>query len=173
MPVVHAPSADGLGPIRDYICEAWIDDQIKFHEKKRRSEGRMRLMLASISSVVLPITMAAAALHLLLAAWRPDAVSAAGISTLRDSADRGLAFVALLFPAVAASLAGMEAHREHLRLEKRHANMVPQLDRVRRQIAAATDPAHFEVLLHQMDELTLRESQDWLMLMRYVEIKAS
>jgi hypothetical protein len=34
-------------------------------------------------------------------------------------AHQGLAFIALLFPAIAASLAGMEAHREHLRLEKR------------------------------------------------------
>jgi hypothetical protein len=162
-----------FGRLRDYICEAWIDDQMKFHERKRQSEGRMRQLLANLSSVVLPVTVAAAALHLLLAAWRPDAVSMAGMSTLREAAHRGLAFIALLFPAVAAALAGMEAHREHLRLEKRHANMVPQLERLRRQMAVATGAARFEALLHQMDELTLRESQDWLMLMRYVEIKAS
>jgi hypothetical protein len=29
-----------------------------------------------------------------------------------------------------------------------------------------------ESLLHQVDEIMLRETQDWLMLMRYVEIKA-
>jgi hypothetical protein len=162
----------GFARLRDYICEVWIDDQKKFHERKRQSEGRMRRLLASLSSVVLPVTVAAAALHLLLAAWRPDAASAAGGPTLHEAADRGLAFIALLFPAVSAALAGMEAHREHLRLEKRHANMVPQLERLRRQMVAPTDPARFESLLHQMDELTLRESQDWLMLMRYVEIKA-
>jgi hypothetical protein len=173
LPAFRGTGGMNFERLRDYICEAWIDDQMKFHERKRQSEGRMRRLLASLSSVVLPVTVAAAALHLLLAAWRPDAASMAGMSALREAAHRGLAFVALLFPAVAAALAGMEAHREHLRLEKRHANMVPQLERLKRQMAAAVDPARFEALLHQMDELTLRESQDWLMLMRYVEIKAS
>ncbi len=170
--LVGIPDGNEVGSIRDYICEAWIEDQIKFHENKRRSEGRMRRLLAELSSVVLPLTVAAAALHLLLASWTPDAASSTALINFREAAHRGLAFIALLFPAVAAALAGMEAHREHLRLEKRHANMVPQLERLKRQMASATDPARFEVLLHQMDELTLRESQDWLMLMRYVEIKA-
>jgi hypothetical protein len=84
-----------------------------------------------------------------------------------------LAFIALLFPAIAASLVGIEAHREHLRLEKRSANMVPQLERLNRQMASATDPERFESLLPQVDEIMLRETQDWLMLMRYAEIKAS
>lgn len=39
---------------------------------------------------------------------------------------------------------------------------------------SATYPEQFEGLLEQVDEETmLRETQDWLMLMRYVEIKAS
>ena len=67
----------------------------------------------------------------------------------------------------------MEAHREHLRLEKRSANMAPQLEQVNKQMASATDPERFESLLRQVDEIMLRETQDWLMLMRYVEIKAS
>ena len=92
---------------------------------------------------------------------------------LHQRLHQGLAFIALLFPTIAASLAGMEAHREHLRLEKRSANMGPQLERLNRQMASATDPERFESLLQQVDEIMLRETQDWLMLMRYVEIKAS
>jgi hypothetical protein len=49
---------------------------------------------------------------------------------------QGLAFIALLFPAIAASLAGMEAHREHLRLEKRSANMAPQMEQLNKQMAS-------------------------------------
>jgi hypothetical protein len=59
----------------------------------------------------------------------------------------GLAFIALPFPAIAASLAAMEASREHLRLEKRRAKMGPQLERLNRQLASATDPERFESLL--------------------------
>ena len=78
-----------------------------------------------------------------------------------------------MFPAVAASLAGMEAHREHLRLEKRSENMAPQLERLDHQMLSATDPVRFEDLMREADELMLRETQDWLMLMRYVDIRAS
>ena len=34
-------------------------------------------------------------------------------------------------------------------------------------------PGRFEGLLRSADEIMPRETQDWLMLMRYVEIKAS
>jgi hypothetical protein len=39
--------------------------------------------------------------------------------------------------------------------------------------ASATDPERFESMLQQVDEIMLHETQDWLMLMRYMEIKAS
>jgi len=51
--------------------------------------------------------------------------------------------------------------------------MAPQLERLNRQMASATDPVRFENLPQQVDEIMLRETQDWLMLMRYVEINAS
>lgn len=146
--------------LNPYVREVWIERQVSFHTGKEKREGRARRRLARAGEIVLPTTIAAAALHLLLL---PVSV---------ESADNVLAFIALLFPAVAASLAGMEAHREHLRLEKRSANMAPQLERLNRQMASATDPERFETLLRQVDEIMLRETQDWLMLMRYVEIKA-
>jgi hypothetical protein len=39
-------------------------------------------------------------------------------------------------------------------------------------MASAKDPERFENLLQKLDEMMLREAQDWLMLMRFVEIKA-
>ena len=156
-----------------YVRGAWIGDQIKYNKGKQQREGRMRRLLARASAVVLPATLAAAVLHLLLLLWEPGTGAAERLRLMHRAAHQGLAFAALLFPAIAASLAGMEAHREHLRLEKRSANMAPQLELVNRQMASATDPERFESLLQQVDELMLRETQDWLMLMRYVEIKAS
>jgi hypothetical protein len=38
--------------------------------------------------------------------------------------------IALLVSAITASLAGMAAHHDHLLLEKRSENMVPQLERL-------------------------------------------
>jgi hypothetical protein len=154
-----------------YIRKAWIGEQVRFHREKKERESRFRKRLAKAGAVVLPTTIAAAALHLVLPLWHPSGASES-LHMLHYGLHQGLSFIALLFPAIAASLAGMEAHREHLRLEKRSSNMAPQLERLNRQMASATDPERFESLLQQVDEIMLRETQDWLMLMRYVEIKA-
>jgi hypothetical protein len=155
-----------------YVREAWIGDQVSFHNGKKEREGRARARLARAGAIVLPVTIVASALHLLMVFWRPTAATSESIHLLHQWLHEGLGFIALLFPAIAASLAGMEAQREHLRLEKRSANMAPQLEQLSRQMASATDPERFESLLQQVDEIMLRETQDWLMLMRYVEIKA-
>ncbi len=154
--------------LNPYVRETWIGDQVRFHTGKKKREGLARKRLARASEIVLPVTIAAAALHLL-----PVGLVTGPGEEAVHWAHQGLAFIALLFPAIAASLAGMAAHREHLRLEKRSANMAPQLEQLNKQMASATDPARFESLLQQVDEIMLRETQDWLMLMRYVEIKAS
>jgi hypothetical protein len=159
--------------LNPYIREAWIGDQVKFHGGKEKRESHAGKRLAEAGEIVLPVTIAAAALHLLLLLWQPAGSASESLHMLHQGLHRGLGFIALLFPAIAASLAGMEAHREHLRLEKRSANMGPQLERVNRQMASANDPRRFESLLQQVDEIMLRETQDWLMLMRYAEIKAS
>jgi hypothetical protein len=159
--------------LKSYVREVWIGEQVKFHIDKQQRERRARKRLAKAGAIILPATIAAAALHLLLLFWHPTSVPTEVTQLMRHGLHQGLAFIALLFPAIAASLAGMEAHREHHRLEKRSANMVPQLERLDRLMASATDPERFENLLHQLDELMLRETQDWLMLMRYVEIKAN
>jgi len=153
--------------LNPYIREAWIGDQIRFHAKKSASERRARLRLAGAARIVLPVTVAAAALHLLF-----GVVTGVG-DEIAHVLHQSLTIIALMFPAVAASLAGMEAHREHLRLEKRSENMAPQLQRLDHQLSSATDPIRFEDLMREADELMLRETQDWLMLMRYVDIRAS
>jgi hypothetical protein len=133
------------------VREAWIGDQVNFHTGKEKREGRARKRLARAGNIVLPITIAAAALHLFMLR-----LPAGAAEESIHWAHQGLAFIALLFPAIAASLAGMEAHREHLRLEKRSANMAPQLEQLNKQMASATDPERFESLLQQVDEIMLR-----------------
>jgi hypothetical protein len=158
--------------LNPYVREVWIGEQVKFHKDKKEREAQARRRLATAGAIVLPTTIAAAALHLLLLLWHPATKAPESLHLLHLGLHQGLSFIALLFPAIAAALAGIEAHREHLRLEKRSANMAPQLEQLSRRIASATDPEQFESLLQQLDEIMLRETQDWLMLMRYVEIKA-
>ena len=158
--------------LNSYLREAWLGDQIEFHKKKVKLEGKAREKLANAGEIILPITIVAAAVHIVTAFWKPASTAPEAILILSEMFHKGLSFVALLFPAIAASLAGMESHREHLRLEKSSANMAAQLERVQRQMKPATDPERFEDLIHQATEIMLGETQSWLMLMRFVEIKA-
>lgn len=144
-----------------YIREKWLDAQASFHRGKRERERKARFRLEKWGRYVLPITMGAAALHVLLKF----------LGFENALAEAPLTFIALVLPALAASLAGMLAHREHLRLEKRSESMAPQLEYLSRRMASASEPASFELLLHQADELMLRETQDWLTLMRDVEVR--
>ncbi len=59
-----------------YVREAWIDDQAKFHKDKKEREGQARRRLALAGKIVLPTTIAAAALHLLLLLWWPTGTAA-------------------------------------------------------------------------------------------------
>ena len=158
--------------LNSYLREAWLGDQIEFHKKKVKLEGKAREKLANAGEIILPITIVAAAVHIVTAFWKPASTAPEAILILSEMFHKGLSFVALLFPAIAASLAGMESHREHLRLEKSSANMAAQVERVQRQLKPATDPERFEDLIHQATEIMLGETQSWLMLMRFVEIKA-
>ena len=52
--------------LNPYVREAWIADQVKFHTDKEKREGHARRRLARAGKIVLPTTIAAAALHLML-----------------------------------------------------------------------------------------------------------
>ena len=149
----------------EYVREAWIGSQLGYHRGKRDGERKSRLRLERMGHVILPITMAAALVHIF---WNVLPSSVQELNWLHPV----MTFVALFFPAVAAALAGMQAQYEHLRLEKRSENMQPQLEYLNRRLGSASDPSTLETLLYEVDEIMLRETQDWLMLMRFAEVKA-
>jgi hypothetical protein len=78
--------------------------------------------------------------------------------------DSALAFLAVLLPAVGAGLGGIRAHREYNRLAKRHASMTAALADLERRFQDVVDPSDLADLLSSAEELTLRETQDWVAL---------
>jgi hypothetical protein len=166
LPPLQGCSAGQCLAINKYIGEAWLGEQIRYHTGKQEKEGKLRRRLERAGHILLPVTMAAALFHI---AWGALPASVQDVHRLHE----GLTFLAILFPAVAGALAGLQAQREHLRLEKRSGNMKPQLENLRLRLASATEPPTLERLLHEVDEIMLRETQDWLMLMRYVGIKGA
>ncbi|MFN7924955.1 MAG: hypothetical protein U0Q16_32960 [Bryobacteraceae bacterium] len=163
LPVLR-PCEAGLCPLlRHYAIEVWLDGQVKFHEEKRDREAWHGKAFLTTAKVLFFVTLGAAFVHTALHEWVHH----------YPWINSALTVIAIAFPAVLASIAGMRAHREHLRLEKRSESMARQLRVLAQRMSTAGDnPKEFRRILLQADEALLRETQEWLSLMRYVEIEA-
>ncbi len=166
MPRLPGCAAQECQFLAHYIAEHWIQDQITFHENKTRREGLWNVRLWKYGRALVVITMIAAALHLIIS----RGVESTG---KREWIEKILTFVAIAFPALTGALFGLRSHREHLRLERRSANMVPRLRHMKNLILHTFDPASFEYVLRETESVMLDEAQDWLMLMRTATIEAA
>jgi hypothetical protein len=175
LPPLSGCNASNYVSLNAYVREAWIDDQTKFHKDKQFREGRTHRRLDRACSILVTTTVVAAAAHMAFLLFVKEPATIGGTwPFIHTAVHHGLTFVALLFPAVAASLSAMDDQGEHRRLAERSKNMEAQLERLGARLASASTPEEFEKALRNLDEqLMLREIQDWLMLMRYVEIKAA
>lgn len=69
-------------------------------------------------------------------------------------------------------MGGFRAHREYSRLAKRSQNMVAALKEVSEHLRRPSTPARVEALLRRTEAMLLAETQDWLMLMRFVRLRS-
>jgi hypothetical protein len=172
--------------VNGFVRERWLQDQIDFHRAKSEREASkshwfeyggyaafgLAFLLAGIHLMELWPALRASAAWLLV--FQP-ADAGRWFAELRDRAAHGpssephtlndiMAFAAILLPAVGAGLGGMRAHREYNRLAKRHAAMTAALADLDRRFQDVMDPADLTDLLSAAEELTLRETQDWVAL---------
>ncbi len=147
--------------IRDFAGKAWVGDQIKYHEGKARDCERMGMRLERWGTAVFLLAMVAAAAHV--------AVSRQGHhETLLSSA---LTLAAIILPAVGAALGGFRSHREYSRLGKRSRNMAIELRKLQERLGDAESIAEIRRILTEAEEMMLGETQDWLMLMKFVPVQ--
>jgi hypothetical protein len=92
-------------------------------------------------------------------------------SLLSSSWEKTVVLFAIILPAAGAALGGIRSHREYSRIEKRSSNMVHVLTELKSLFEQVRTPENLEFLLRQTEELMLRETQDWLMMMRFIDLK--
>lgn len=160
--IAHPQRQSGdMHRLQGYIASNWLQGQIDYHRKKTIAEGRKLKRIVGIGYAVYGLTICAAILHVVLEMIFPHA----GESAL------GISFFALTLPALAASLTGIETHREFKRLKMRSENMKTRLTHLKRQLLGANSTEEFESLMKKIDKVMLQETLDWMTLMRHVEIK--
>lgn len=145
----------------NFIRKLWIEDQIKYHEEKSLKSEKINNRLEKGGIIIFGFAVAFASLHIvgygILTGWAWDASALAAIS----------------LPAFGAAIGGIRTHREFSRLAKRSHNMAAVLREMDSRFSGINKPEVLEALLREVEELMLRETQDWLMLMRLAKLEAS
>lgn len=164
LPAMRGCPAGNIQHYRDYVQKRWIKDQIGYHKKKQTRTKKISHLLEwcgkGIFFVAMIVALADAVFHLY------------GNTLHNSEVSHVLIFLAVVLPSVGAAIGGIRTHREYSRLEKRHKNMEAVLSNLDERISQIGTPGDLEKFIKETDELMLRETQDWLMLMRFVELKA-
>lgn len=144
-----------------FVRGRWLQKQIAFHSEKAVKARQVNHWLERVGIALFVAAVIAAGLHLLLALFHIE------------WAEHPLTFAAIFLPAAGASIGGIRTHREYSRLSIRSSNMAASLKALDDRMTTVATPKELDYVLRQVEELTLMELQDWLMLMSVVKLEAA
>ena len=153
--------AGGCENLAEFVREHWVKDQIEFHESRARRWGLRSTVLEWAGNVLFVLTIIAAIAHLL--------------PFTEEHKDFGnfLVVLAIACPAYGAALAAYRGYRAFERMEKRSEQMVESLKDLHERLATVRTAGQLQQRLREMETLSLRETQDWLMLVRFTHLEAA
>ena len=139
--------------LTDFLCEAWIEDQIRYHENTSRRHYRRHQRMFLASNVLFGLTLVAALLH----------VVHIGPQLLHSI----LALLAIACPAAAGGTTAIRTHRDYLRNSMRSAEMVRHLKELEDRITRAEDRETLLRLVAEIEQTMLHENEDWRVVVRF------
>ncbi len=151
--------------LKALVINAWIGEQIRYHSTRAERCARMSRRLERVGMIVFLLALVAAAIH--------SAPLFTGTAAHGTWTDTGLTLAALILPAVGAAMGGFRSHREYSRHARTSRGMSIMLTGLGERFAAAESSAELTTLLHEIDDLMMRENQGWHELMRDAKLEAS
>ena len=154
----------GCGPGIAYVRRHWLQDQIQFHVSKAKRSQKAGHRLERVGWLVFMTAFFIAAWHLIeLFLGHPEMLAWLG---------KPLVFLAVVLPAIGATLGGIRGHREYSRLAKRSQFMQAVLSDMDSRLADITQARGLTALLQETEQLMLQDTQEWLMLMKFAKVEA-
>ena len=80
--------------------------------------------------------------------------------------------IAIIFPAVGASLAGIRIHQEYQKNAERYRHMEQHLSSISKKIEDAKNMETLTELLEAANEMMLPETQDWRIVLLFQKLEA-
>jgi hypothetical protein len=152
-PRVPASDTSSFEPVKRFLISAWLDSQIHYHEKTSRRFHNRHELLTIISYILFGLTIVIALYH----------ITELGPEWLI----KPMSFLAIVSPALAASLTAIRTHRDYLRNSMRYAEMVRHLKELKDRMTAVQDQNGFSQLVRETEETMLHENEDWRVVVRF------
>jgi hypothetical protein len=139
--------------VKNFLCEAWVGDQISFHNATQRRHHRRHQRMTAAGYTLFGLTIVVAILH--VARVGPHWLEAA------------FAFLAVVFPAIAATITAIRTHHDYLRTSMRSGEMARQLLELKEKIIKVNRVDEFLTLVKETEETMLHENEDWRVIVRF------
>jgi hypothetical protein len=147
--------------LKKFLLEAWINDQISYYKKASARHRRNHTIYSSVGGILFLITFIAVIMHTLEIG-----------ESWHYAIPKILASIAIIFPAIGASLAGIRVHQEYLKNAERYRHMGQHLSSIRKKIEDAKDMKILTAILEVVNEMMLRENQDWRVVLLFQKLEA-
>jgi hypothetical protein len=164
LPQMKGRQEDNCFQFSQYVRKHWVEDQIRFHENMMNKAGRLSHFLEQTGIFIFYCAMAAALSHFCLMYF--------DLMYQSIYLEKVLIFLALVLPATGAAIGGIRTHREYSRTAKRSQHMKAVLEDLAERLTYANSPKSLEALIRETELLMLRETQSWMMIMRFAELDA-
>jgi hypothetical protein len=157
MPALVRCAEEGCEELVAFVRKHWIEDQIEFHESRARRWGSGARLFERAGIALFALTILVAFAHLGL---HPD-----------ETWSERLTVLAIGLPAFGGAAAAYRGYRGFERLEKRSEQMVESLKDLNQRLATVRTASQLQQRMREMETLSLRETQDWLMLVRFTHLE--
>lgn len=149
-------------PLKNFILEAWITDQIKFYEKKQKILMKKHDRNYRLGLYLFLLTLFLACAHLV-----------AGFSNeiIPKLVEKTTVFLLISFPAATAALTAIRVQNEYQRNSKRYKNTSSHLKKIRAEIEQTKTLKELTKQVDEANEIMLREHQDWRVVFIFRELE--
>lgn len=155
--------SDDYKPLLEYIKVYWILNQLDYHKNNSVKMGKKNKNLELMGGIVFVVALVAAAVHTILII--------SGFEFQYEWISDYIIFAAISLPALGATLGAIRNHREYSRIEKRSENTVALLEELYKECENVKSMKDLKNLLDNLEEVMVNETQDWLMLMKFVKLE--
>ena len=151
-------------PMKKFLKAAWINNRLAYYERESNRSKQRYNLLAVTGELIFAIVLILAIVH------------ATGIGHWEIHTDitvsHLLAYLTITLPAVGSAIAAVRVQREYLRNSDRYVHIVRHLTAIRNEMKHVSTMNELCSLLDEMNEITLREQQDWRIIFRFRKIEA-